>query len=44
VRAETCSDKINVNKHLEKLLRGMVLSIALIKCAQQDAEAENKED
>jgi hypothetical protein len=31
------------NKHLEELLQGTVLLITLIKCAQQDAEPQNKE-
>jgi hypothetical protein len=34
--------KININKHLEKLLRVMVLPITLIKCAQQEAEPQIK--
>jgi hypothetical protein len=29
-RADTCSGKININKHLEELLRGTVLLITLI--------------
>jgi hypothetical protein len=34
--------KININKHLEGLLRGTVLSITFIKYVQQDAEPQNK--
>jgi hypothetical protein len=41
-RAETCSGEINIDKHLLKLLRGMVLPITLIKYAQQDADPQNK--